>query len=360
MVIARLVLLLLLLAVGALNGARGGRITPYKAVIEYKGSAFCVGTVIDTVWILTAASCVMNHTVSYITVRLGSSGNGHPYTTGGVLNSVRAFFIHPKYDPESSQRDIALLRLGATIKFSATIAAIPLVKPGYGMEEGTRCTIPSPLQDVKAKLWSREKCEAIHPLSPELTDDALCAKIVPASSNHSHVVGGSKPINHQQKGQLWQARCSDHHQHHHHHKHEQQQQQHQHGQHPQSRFVLGSPLVCEGKQVALVSHSSTTKFDAVSVAAAASAATPGHCNQTASAGRDLPDVFTDVAFADQWISSHTTVRRKRRPGSGKRRPSANIRRKLHSRNRAGWYQNATTRVVLLIGLVIGLIARGSF
>ncbi|XP_039442747.1 trypsin 3A1-like [Culex pipiens pallens] len=323
-----------LLIVG-LNGTCGGRIIPYKAVIEYKGTAFCVGSVIDAVWILTAAQCVMNTTVSYLTIRLGSSNAWD----SGALFSVKAFHVHPKYDPETSQRDIALLRLSSVAKLGPphSVNVIPLVKPGYGMEEGTRCSIPSlpgsssssGAADVKAKLWSRERCQAAVPKSIQLTDDALCAKITPTngtSHQQSTVAGGPLAVGGHKK------RCNDHHQ-------QQQLQLHLQAPLPPSRFMPGSPLVCEGKQVAVVRQraSSTTK--------------PGHCNDddVDHVERDLPDFFTDVAFADQWISSH--VRRKRKSGGGGK-PVAKIRRKLHSRNggvTGRWVHRGAILVVVVFG-----------
>lgn len=127
-----------------------------------------------------------NKTVSYITVRLGSRN----VNDGGSLYSVKSYHIHPKYNQTTSQRDIALLKLGATVKYSASISSIALVKPGYGMEEGTRCLIPRfarNTSDIRAKLWNREKCQNAFPTSLNLTDDALCARIVPTSINGSEL-----------------------------------------------------------------------------------------------------------------------------------------------------------------------------
>ncbi|XP_065081025.1 trypsin 3A1-like [Ochlerotatus camptorhynchus] len=265
------------------DGLGGSRIVPYRAAIEYKGTVFCAGSVVETTWILTAAECVMNKTVSYVTVRLGSSS----LYEGGILFGVKSSHVHPKYNAELSKRDMGLLKLSTTLKFSSTIAPVPLVKPGYGMEEGTKCTILNPLSnsmDTKAKLWSRERCETAYPNSFYFTDDALCAKITAINT-------------HNQNDTRRNHTCNDH----------QQQQQ-------QQRFMLGSPLVCEGKQVAVVSR--IAYWGA------------GQCGAVDAAGGSksgLPDVFSDVAFADHWISSHL-IRRKRKPvGGGRRRSSAKLR-----------------------------------
>ncbi|XP_058448220.1 trypsin 3A1-like [Malaya genurostris] len=285
----------------------GGRVVPYKAVIEYKGIAFCSGSVIDTVWILTAAKCVMNKTVSYITVRLGLNSSNE----GGSLYGVKSSHIHPKHNPETSKRALALLKLGVTLKYSLTISSIPLVKPGYGMEEGTRCSIPSSMTnvtDIKAKLWTREKCQTAYPSTLNLTDDALCAKI---TTNNSYII-----------------QCND------------SQHQHQH----QQRFMLGSPLVCEGKQVAIVS-----RLGAESLPLADQCGDGLDPMAARLGGYGLPDFFTDVAFGDKWISS-LVVRKKRKPAGSKRRSpikgGRNFRFPYH-RNAAQWIGPS-----IVIGLLV--------
>ncbi|XP_058818602.1 trypsin 3A1-like [Topomyia yanbarensis] len=302
---------LLVLCIVAFNGSvcSGGRAVPYKAVIEYKGIAFCGGSVIETVWILTTAKCVMNKTVSYITVRLGYNSNNE----SGSLYSVKSAHIHPKHNPETSKRALALLKLGVPVKYSSTINSIPLVKPGYGMEEGTRCSIPSSIvnvTDIKAKLWTREKCQTAYPSTLNLTDDALCAKI---TTNNSYSI-----------------QCSDH----------QHQHQHQH----QQRFMLGSPLVCEGKQVAIVSR-----------LGAESLPMPGQCSDDLGptvphGGYGLPDFFTDVAFGDKWISS-LVVRRKRKPTGSKRRSTGRSFRLPYHRNGARGSSHSMIGVMLVISVI---------
>ncbi|XP_019539340.2 ovochymase [Aedes albopictus] len=303
---------LMVLFIGALDGgvdALGGRIAPYKAAIEYKGTVFCAGSIVETTWILTAARCVMNKTASYITVRLGAT-----YSKEGFLVGVKSTHIHPKFNPESSRRAVGLLKLSTTLKYTLTIDSIPLVKPGYGMEEGTKCTIPSLLQsfsDIKAKLWSRERCISNYPKPFIFTDDALCAKI---STGNVYLNQNGTSRNHT---------CND-------------QQQH-------TNIMLGSPLVCEGKLVAIVSHIEwqTQTATAGQCGSAIGSISGGGIEPTASASAaagwgnksGLPDVFSDVAFANQWISSHLSVKRKRKPVGGRRRSSSKL-RQSQRRNRS--------------------------
>ncbi|EAT40709.1 AAEL007582-PA [Aedes aegypti] len=319
----------MVLFIGALDGGvdgLGGRIAPYKAAIEYKGIVFCAGSIVETTWILTAARCVMNKTVSYLTVRLGAT-----YSKEGFLFGVKSAHIHPKFSLESSRRAVGLLKLSTTLKYSLTIDSIPLVKPGYGMEEGTKCTIPSLIQnysDIKAKLWSRERCLYNYPKSFSFTDDALCAKIST----------GNMQLNQNSTGSNYT--CGN---------PQQQQQQH-------TNIMLGSPLVCEGKLVAVVSH---IEWQIATTATAISTLQCGSANGTGinapNAGwgnrsSSLPDVFSDVAFANQWISSHLSVRRKRKPVGGRRRSSSKL-RQSQRRNGSGGKMSGKTFILAWVLLL---------
>ncbi|XP_053693540.1 trypsin 3A1-like [Sabethes cyaneus] len=306
------------------NHSLGGRVVPYKAVIEYKGSAYCGGSVIETAWILTAARCVMNKTISYLTVRLGCNS----LNEGGVLYGVKSTHVHPKHNPETAKRALALLKLSTTLKFSSTVSSIPLVKPGYGMEEGTGCSIPSSIAnitEIKAKLWTREKCQTDYPSAVNFTDDALCAKITTANNNT--------------------IQCND--------------NQHQ----PRLRFMLGSPLVCEGKQVAIVSRLGVESMQAVAMLAASTSAAGGvpewavgQCGGDPSdaglAGQSFaiygrPDYFTDVAFGNKWIDS-LTVRRKRKPGTGPHRRRTSTKGWRNHRNGAPGVSGSVLMIVLVV------------
>ncbi|XP_055600391.1 uncharacterized protein LOC129749439 isoform X2 [Uranotaenia lowii] len=314
-----------------------GRVVPYKAIIEYKGIPFCSGSVVEALWILTAAKCVEDKTVSYLTVRLHFNNVHEP---GGTIHSIKSLHIHPKYDPSTAKRGIALLRLGTPLKLSAQLSLIPLVKPGYGMEEGTRCTIPAALPnmtDIKAKLWTREKCQSVYPNAVlNLTDDALCAKIVPPNNGSSSSSNNNKVVV-RSVGNRQGAICVD--------------ATMKLPLSTQQRLTLGSPLVCEGKQVGVVSrvvqspvsiagsgsvgtshglpnqrqqqqHENKhhfeflssiqhTSFSGCEDSTTRKPTTNGHSKGPPRSAIGVADFFTDVAFGNHWISSHLTNKRRK-------------------------------------------------
>lgn len=133
--------------------------------------------------------------------------------------------------------------------------------------------------------------------------------------------------------------------------------------------MLGSPLVCEGKLVAIVSHiewqTQTATATAGQCGSAIGSISGGRIEPTASAAAaagwgnksGLPDVFSDVAFANQWISSHLSVKRKRKPVGGRRRSSSKL-RQSQRRNESGRMRcSSGSGFVLAWVLVLNGLAR---
>ncbi|KZS14797.1 putative Trypsin-7 [Daphnia magna] len=89
---------------------------PYTTLLYLNGS-LCGGSLIGSSHVLTAARCLYDHTLSEVSSfnvtvnQLSISGDG----TGAVTRGVKNFIIHPNYNPNTQDNDVALLVLNAPI-----------------------------------------------------------------------------------------------------------------------------------------------------------------------------------------------------------------------------------------------------
>ncbi|XP_053306179.1 anionic trypsin-2-like [Spea bombifrons] len=150
---------------------------PYQVSLN-AGYHFCGGSLINTVWVVSAAHCYL----SRIMVRLGEH---NLKVLEGPEQFIQASKVipHPQFDPDVLDNDIMLIRLSKPAKLNTRVQAIRL--PTQCNPPGTMCLIsgwgntlsdgvknPDLLQCLDAPILTDWECHNSYP--GQITKNMMC------------------------------------------------------------------------------------------------------------------------------------------------------------------------------------------
>ncbi|KAI9048419.1 hypothetical protein LZ554_007255 [Drepanopeziza brunnea f. sp. 'monogermtubi'] len=156
---------------------------PSQVALLVGSSLFCGGVLINSKTVLTAAHCSVDYAASAVSVRAGSLR----YASGGTLVKVSKILVHPSYNENTFDNDVALWTLTTAIPTSSTIgyatlpaqgsdpaAGVSTTVSGWGLTSESGTTLPASLRYVAVPVVSRATCRSEYGTSA-VTTNMFCA-----------------------------------------------------------------------------------------------------------------------------------------------------------------------------------------
>jgi len=156
---------------------------PWQVAVQTSQHGFCGGEILNATTILTAAHCVVTVEgtttplpASALTITAGRDNFNVAPPTSAQSKPVASFRIHPYYNPQTGDDDVAVLTLASPLNLSGPNAkAIGMIAEGPTPAAGTPATVSGYGQSTVST--SGEADGALHQAAQTITnsDDAACA-----------------------------------------------------------------------------------------------------------------------------------------------------------------------------------------
>ncbi|XP_037540418.1 transmembrane protease serine 11D [Nematolebias whitei] len=164
---------------------------PWQVSLQIQSRHYCGGTVLNSLWVLSAAHCFYKYlwlSNDYFRVVAGLTVLSDP-GPHAQIRSISKFLIHKDYNPITSDSDVALVLLSSPLNFTDRVqsACTPLTVSHEASLNITHCFISGwgstyyqgglvdRLQEAEVELIDRDRCNQLTWYNGIITENMLCA-----------------------------------------------------------------------------------------------------------------------------------------------------------------------------------------
>jgi secreted trypsin-like serine protease len=146
---------------------------------------FCGCSIINELWILTAAHCMSGETPAIVSIVVGDHIRNAASDIRQTFD-VASIIMHENYNSRTYVNDVALVKLAAPITFTENIQPVCGPEPtdlyeyrlswcaGWGTLSSGGACCPQQLQYVSLNITTNQFCDAVYRVN-NITPDMICA-----------------------------------------------------------------------------------------------------------------------------------------------------------------------------------------